>query len=441
MTETTTKRPRRSRKPVEYPDVDGTITPEPAPGEPPHQELSDEGFGDYPVKEQVKPDLPAVRTEMPTSAAGTYALATMTDEAFSQQLAMMKTGRDRIGQIQREIMVVDVDYGLIPGTPKPTLFKPGAEKLALMYGLAAELKHEFIPGDGDTAPAIQYHATAFLHLGNFNGPIVAVGHGTANSWEKRYRRDAQKQCPNCGKMAIIKSKPQFGGGWYCFPKKEGCGASFKIDDERLTEQATDAKGDSVGSWDLGNTLLKMAEKRAFVDVVLRATASSSLFTQDVAEEPVVDNRDEPSGGARRTVDTSGDYMDVSSTPADREMRGSTTGDPDRPHLEHDEPDTEVRSAELGEVQRGGHRAEVTETQITEARRLATSMKLNPWQVAIEIAEALPGSEVEMSIGPIHAIEADDRGKAGKWLLEFMQSMSPDDMGKVITHLRAKSAAQ
>lgn len=31
-------------------------------------------------------------------------------------------------------------------------------------------------------------------------------------------------CPKCGKTAsVIESKPEFGGGWFCFPKKDGCG--------------------------------------------------------------------------------------------------------------------------------------------------------------------------------------------------------------------------
>ena len=361
----------------------------------------------YPIQE-----VRGYQPSMPTGASGTYAVASMTDQAFDEQLSMMKRGRDRIAQIQRELMVRDEDYGLIPGTPKPTLFKPGAEKLALMYGLAAEVKHELIPGDGDTAPAIQYHASTFLHLGNFNGPIVAVGHGTANSWEKRYRRDSAKKCPNCEKTdTVITSKKEYGGGWYCFPKKGGCGSKFAPDDERMTSQATDAKGDSVGSYDLGNTLLKMAEKRSFVDGVLRATASSSLFTQDVAEEPV--DNSEVSPGAARTVDTSGgDYMDTSEP----------------------EPETEVRSADLGEVQRGGHRGEVTGAQIQAARELARSLKLSPWQVADEIAEVFQGGLDSTALD-------DDKAKAGKELLEFMEGMAPDDMGKLITHLRAKSAAQ
>ena len=36
----------------------------------------------------------------------------------------------------RSIMREDIDYGTVPGTSKPTLLKPGAEKLTTFFGLA-----------------------------------------------------------------------------------------------------------------------------------------------------------------------------------------------------------------------------------------------------------------------------------------------------------------
>src|ERR1044071_9084684 len=38
----------------------------------------------------------------------------------------------------KSILKMDLDYGVIPGTPKPSLYKPGAEKLRLVYGLGSE---------------------------------------------------------------------------------------------------------------------------------------------------------------------------------------------------------------------------------------------------------------------------------------------------------------
>jgi hypothetical protein len=42
------------------------------------------------------------------------------------------------GEFTRRIMVRDQDFGEIPGTNKPTLLKPGAEKLCNFFGLEPE---------------------------------------------------------------------------------------------------------------------------------------------------------------------------------------------------------------------------------------------------------------------------------------------------------------
>ena len=403
----------RGRKPVQYPkdpETDVNKLAESATAPSALEEAVTEVVGEV-LSDTLQP--PALRPGIPTDAAGTFALATMTDEEFSQRLATLKRGRDRIAQIQRELMEVDVDYGLIPGTPKPTLFKPGAEKLALIYGLAARLENTFVPGDGEKQPLLKYESACFLHLGSFDGPIVAVGHGTANGWEKRYRREADKACPNCGATAIIKSKAEYGGGWYCFPKKGGCGSKFADNDEQLAGQATDPRGDPVLANDLQNTLLKMSEKRAFVDAVLRATASSSLFTQDVAEEPLVDNSVETTAG--------GAIVDTSSG----EVQGRV-----------EEPEPEVRTADLGEVQRGGHRPEVTDAQIKVVRELSKSLGLKtPWMVATAISDALGDLA---TLDEVHDIK--EKAAAGAFLLGFMKDMDPDDMGIFIQHLRKLVAA-
>ena len=49
----------------------------------------------------------------------------------------LETRLARIQDVMRTVMQKDVDYGVIPGTQKPTLFKPGAEKLIVTFKLAA----------------------------------------------------------------------------------------------------------------------------------------------------------------------------------------------------------------------------------------------------------------------------------------------------------------
>src|SRR6185295_4560350 len=67
--------------------------------------------------------------------SGVMGLAFMGDKDFEARLVALKKGQERVRLIQRELMEKDEDYGIIPGTPKPTLLKPGAEKLCNVYGL------------------------------------------------------------------------------------------------------------------------------------------------------------------------------------------------------------------------------------------------------------------------------------------------------------------
>ena len=43
---------------------------------------------------------------------------------------------NKFQEIVRANLLEDQDYGVIPGTTKPTLLKPGAEKIAKLLGLA-----------------------------------------------------------------------------------------------------------------------------------------------------------------------------------------------------------------------------------------------------------------------------------------------------------------
>lgn len=47
-----------------------------------------------------------------------------------------------IEEVKRTAMRQDVDYELVPGTDKPGLFKPGAEKLAILFKLDVQPRNE-----------------------------------------------------------------------------------------------------------------------------------------------------------------------------------------------------------------------------------------------------------------------------------------------------------
>lgn len=184
-----------------------------------------------------------------------------------------------------KVLIQGHHYGVVPGTNKPTLLKPGAETLCSLFGLAPTF--EAIDSildvtgrdhDGEPFIYIQYRCTVW------SGPNrIAEGIGSCNSFEKKYRyRNADWKCPICGKETIIKSKAEYGGGWLCFAKKGGCGAKFKAGDQSIEGQITSQiKNPDVA--DLINTLDKMAQKRALVAATLIATNASDYFTQDMED--------------------------------------------------------------------------------------------------------------------------------------------------------------
>lgn len=218
--------------------------------------------------------------------SGVMALAYLPEADFEARLVALKQGQDRVRRVQRELMEVDEDYGVIPGTKKPTLLKPGAEKLCNVYGLVPTYEKETTLGDGATAPHIRVEMTCSLHRGDTLGPIVGVGVGSANSWERKHRyRGAERSCPSCGcEGTIRRSSYEKDGdkGWYCHVKSGGCGAAFRSDDQQITDQQR-GQVDNEDPFDLDNTLLKMARKRAYVDATLTATATSGMFTQDLED--------------------------------------------------------------------------------------------------------------------------------------------------------------
>jgi hypothetical protein len=221
---------------------------------------------------------------VPREQAGMLAMATMSESEFEVRLLALKRGQERIKRIKQELMEEDAHYGVIPGTKKPTLLKPGAEVLCSIYGL----RPDFIPtlevGDGITSPTLRVTMRCELHLGDIAGPVVAVGYGSANSWERKHRyRRGERVCPACGVVGqVIKGKDEYGGGWLCWKSKGGCGAKWP-------DGAPEIEGQQCGDvanpdpYDLENTLVKMAKKRAHIDAALTGTASSDLFTQDLEE--------------------------------------------------------------------------------------------------------------------------------------------------------------
>lgn len=115
------------------------------------------------------------------------------------------------------------DYGVIPGTGKPTMLKPGAEKLIQLLGLKSEFNIIDMTRDFEKG-FFQYQVKCIL---KHKDDIITEGLGSCNTKERKY----------------IRQDP----------------------------------------YTMDNTVLKMAKKRALVDAALMVGALSDIFTQDIED--------------------------------------------------------------------------------------------------------------------------------------------------------------
>lgn len=147
------------------------------------------------------------------------------------------------------------DYGIIAGTgTKPTLLKPGGEKICMMFGLNPE--YDFLERTEDYKNGFfAYNIKCTLYR---NGSAVSQGVGNCNSMEKKYRYINSDTVPDGIDASTVEK----------FTDKYGRD-KYKIPNPHIA--------------DLVNTILKMAKKRAFIDAVLQVASLSDVFTQDLED--------------------------------------------------------------------------------------------------------------------------------------------------------------
>ena len=193
------------------------------------------------------------------------------------RLAAMKNKLDIVQQFFREIMIPEVDYGTIPGTPKPTLYKSGAEKLCELYGFAIEMADKREERDYKTGFYLAELTVRLRHRGT--GQVVAEGVGEANVYEAKYRWRwvSERDLPKGIDPANLMAKE--------YSNKDG--TKFKK-----------YRVENADLFDVWNTVLKMAKKRALVDAALSATRSSGIFSQSEGDfESYIMGEDDPVQGA------------------------------------------------------------------------------------------------------------------------------------------------
>jgi len=182
----------------------------------------------------------------------------------------------RIQEVMNKVMKPDEHYGVIPGTKKPTLLKPGAEKLLLTFHLDPQFE---IIQQIQQKNFLSYASKCTLyHIPT--GKRIASGTGSCNSYEDKYRFRWESE-----------KRPLSGAYWAA--KKAGDSkkmAEFVGPDER-TKKIDGAwyvlgnrhRVENNNPWALDNTIRKMADKRALVAAILMGTAASDIFTQDLED--------------------------------------------------------------------------------------------------------------------------------------------------------------
>jgi len=215
------------------------------------------------------------------------ALALPDEVAFKRDIMAI----NRFQQVVHSNMVAGQDYGVIPGTTKPTLLKPGAEKIAKLLGLADQ--YEILDRQEDwNKPFFRYLIKCSL-ISVAHGTTISEGLGECNSMEAKYRwRESKRKCPACGAEAIIKGKTEYGGGWICFKKAGGCGAKWEDGDVEIESQSI-GRVENDDIYSQVNTILKMSKKRALVDAALSAGRLSNVFTQDIEDMGAISSANIP----------------------------------------------------------------------------------------------------------------------------------------------------
>jgi hypothetical protein len=139
-----------------------------------------------------------------------------------------------------QVLEKDRDFGTIPGTgDKPTLLKPGAERLCISFGVG--ITYEIVEKE--------------------------IDHDRVNVYDTKYKQGQRSVgLYRYVVKAILKRRDT--GEWV----GDGLGACSTMESKYISRPR-----------DCENTALKMAEKRALVAAVLNTFGLSDRFTQDVEE--------------------------------------------------------------------------------------------------------------------------------------------------------------
>lgn len=195
-------------------------------------------------------------------AATTVARATNNDVSKLPEILHPDALVARLARIEDAVatsMKVNIDYGTIPGTPKPTLYKSGAEKLCTLFSIAPDyIAEEILAADGVTirVKCVGIHQQSNAPLGS------GMGEASSNEAKWKWRK------PVC--------QEEFDETPADRRRRKWCRGKTNAYQELQIRTEPD---------DLRNTVLKMACKRAQIAMVLNVTNASAIFLQDLEDMP------------------------------------------------------------------------------------------------------------------------------------------------------------
>ena len=177
--------------------------------------------------------------------------------------AQVKAQVQRIQEVMAAVMQKDVHYGIIPGTQKPTLYKPGSEKILSTFRIAAHPKEI---EDLSTNDEIRYRVKVYGVAMENDQILFGVGVGECSSSEEKYKW----------------RRPVCDGEFNDTPEDRKRLKWVKGYNEKPDYQIKQVR---TNPSDVANTILKMAKKRAQIDMTLTATGASDVFDQDLEDLP------------------------------------------------------------------------------------------------------------------------------------------------------------
>lgn len=179
----------------------------------------------------------------------------------------------KIQEIMGQAMKKDTHYGVIPGTDKPSLYQPGAQKLALTFRLGFRNRVDAVDlQDGHReyrSRTTVFHIPSSVELGEVQATCSTMESKYRYRWENT-GREVPKEYWDTRDTSLI-------GGEGFVPRKTRQG------DRQAWMVFHRVEHDNPA--DYYNTCEKMSQKRSEVKGVLNITAASDIFTQDTEDIP------------------------------------------------------------------------------------------------------------------------------------------------------------